>query len=160
VCVGSHPILGDETYGFKDWNDRFARGRQGGIHAPAPGGPVAGVAGRVLRPLLHAAELILPLPSPPSADTPATEGVLSQSRSAHVFVGADGVHYLRLRCSPPEDFSRVASRIIGGPLDLDSVLSPLTKTDERTKEDGDTGKCHESHIDPAMLAAGERDGWY
>jgi hypothetical protein len=126
-------VLGDELYGFADWNDRYAKPPQGSrsAFAPAASEPVRE---RVLRPLLHAAELVLPLPPwsavppPPSsalvAEHPSPPGG-SLHRAAVERLPAGGGWQLRLRCGLPSDFAAVARTIAGADLDLDALLGPL-----------------------------------
>ena len=115
-----HPILGDELYGFKDWNSRY------------------GASQGVKRPLLHAAELIVPLPPLPPPHSavrlnPRHQGSAVGSAvgsaagrggaSAVVTPGHDGgPSWLRLRCPPPRDFLGVASEILGAPLAFEALL--------------------------------------
>lgn len=88
-----HPVLGDELYGLNDWNARARR-------APL----------RVERPLLHAAELVIP-----------------------PMLGR--VKPLCLRATPPPDFTRVAEMIgASGVSDLSMLLA--TKASVTAAEPG------------------------
>jgi 23S rRNA pseudouridine1911/1915/1917 synthase len=116
----NRPILGDETYGFKDWNQRAAQKQQKkkktqpptaattAAAAAAAGGNTGGGGGGggapepvrgVERPLLHAAALSIPHPS-------------------------DEARTLRIVCPPPTDFAAAAESILGRPLDMADHFPP------------------------------------
>ena len=158
-------------YGFKDWNGRY------------------GLARGVVRPLLHAAELIVPLlPSSAGPSAAACTTVPLHARGggcATVFAPsvAGGPSWLRIRCPPPQDLLSVAEEILGGPLDFEALLdncNPRALLQPPARAGGVTEKGHpEPHVAesgnaaspevnartlpfPGMLAQAEarRGGWY
>jgi hypothetical protein len=138
-------VLGDELYGFKDWNDRYAKLPQGAKPSDDVSTNGGSHRARFVRPLLHAAELVLPLP-PWSVSSlgrhGASSGGGSQQQQHWAAVeesqlnsgngsgssgGGDksGNKQLRLRCGMPSDFASVARTITGEDMDFSALLGPL-----------------------------------
>lgn len=178
-----HPVLGDELYGFKDWNERYAKPPQGLTRA-STAATSGSVRERVVRPLLHAAELVLPLPL---GSAPSTALQAGGRHSATVEPMPGGGWQLRLRCGVPSDFAGVARSIAGEDLGLDALLGPLpgspgaspaaqgaATTLDRTSSssssgarraadaNGGSGPAEAGMLNLALLAAAEAsdDGWY
>lgn len=135
-----HPVLGDELYGFKDWNDRYSKVPQGVKPSEDAVSTNGSHRARVVRPLLHAAELVLPLP-PWSISTLGRYegsndgGSQQQQHSATVeecpadYGSASGSKQLRLRCGMPSDFASVARTITGEDMNFNELLGPLPSSD-------------------------------
>lgn len=176
-------MLGDELYGFKDWNERYAKPPQGLTRA-STAATSGSVRERVVRPLLHAAELVLPLPL---GSAPSTALQAGGRHSATVEPMPGGGWQLRLRCGVPSDFAGVARSIAGEDLGLDALLGPLpgspgaspaaqgaATTLDRTSSssssgarraadaNGGSGPAEAGMLNLALLAAAEAsdDGWY
>jgi hypothetical protein len=76
-----------------------------------------------MRPLLHAAELILPHPAP--------HMVLNGLTGA-----PGGGAELRLRCAPPADFGAVAALVLGRPLSLAEALGDVLSDGDGAERSG------------------------
>ena len=168
-----HPILGDDVYGFNDWNLRAAAGKLSlsplTDMSKRQRGSTSAL--KVKRPLLHAAELVIPHPATGRMkEKPPTE--------------------LRIVCPPPSDVSVVAEAILGKPLEMrdyfevpenslwlsrkdmprDGATSStvrIPRFHSHGSNDGDDNITieHEDDgrpelINAKMLAQAEAEGWY